>query len=311
MDREFEIYFFHILINIETDMDSWKWIFYKPNKTFSEFPGIFENEEFGNLQFMNEKFSGMKAEDKCELDSECIAIVKTKNVSTAILMDYLDLDTYKVSEDKVTLLKVINANKDINVDAFNAWDDIDTCCPGHEKTDTNKLLQSINDTMPRISCSIPTEEFLTQYVRRRKAVILVNCSKDWIAQTSWSLEKLLQENSGNLKWKSDFESKNSYFNKFDSEEVLSGILLRKILDNNGTIRVFDPIGRRKHTFERRNGTTLDTDKMHLFSDYKKPSPVPRDYFDQAGILTDYQWIIISHKDTGNYKGYILANRCQE
>ena len=68
--------------------------------------------------------------------------------------------------------------------------------------------------------------------------------------------------------------------------------------DNGTIRIFDAIGRRKHTLSRKNGAKLETDKMYLFSDYEKPEPVPKDYYELAGQLTDYQWIIISQKDTG-------------
>ena len=153
--------------------------------------------------------------------------------------------------------------------------------------------------MPRISCSIPAEDFLRRYVKKREAVILVDCTKDWIAQTNWSLKKLLNEKDGKLHWKSDFESPNKSFDKFQNDEDLSGNILTKIIDSNGTIRVFDPISRRKHTLERRiNGTKLATDKMYLFSDYSKPGPLPPDYFHQAGILTDYQWIIMSHRDTG-------------
>ena len=152
--------------------------------------------------------------------------------------------------------------------------------------------------MPRISCDIPAEDFLSRYVKRREPVILVNCTDNWIAQTNWSLDKLLNEKDGKLKWKSQFESPISYLNKFESSDDLSGSLLTKIKDTNGTIRVFDCLGRRMNTFMRRNGTQLETDKMHLFSQYDKPKPIPRDYFEKAGILTDYQWIIISQKDTG-------------
>ena len=299
MDREFEIYFFHILINFETDVDSWKWIFYKPNRTYTTFQGIFESEDDpSNLKFVNSANGGMTPEEKCETDSECVAIIKTANISTAILVDYLDVDTFKMSNEKTTLLKIKDVTKDTNVDATNAWDDIDTCCPKHEKVDTKKLLETINDTMPRISCDIPPDQFLARYVKKREPVILVNCTKEWIAQKEWSLEKLLSEKKGNLKWRSDFETHNSYFKKFDSVDNLPGKLLQKIKESNGTIRVFDPIGRRKHSFGRKNGSNLDTDKMHLFSQYDKPNPVPTDYFDMAGVLTDYQWIIISQKDTG-------------
>ena len=41
MDRKYQIYFFHLLINIEVDLDSLKWSLYKANRTFIEFPGVF------------------------------------------------------------------------------------------------------------------------------------------------------------------------------------------------------------------------------------------------------------------------------
>ena len=304
MDREFDIYFFHVLKNIENDVDSWKWIFYRPNRAFSEFPGIFGSEEtFRNLQYIDENDGG--AEEKCVSDIECIAIVKTKNVSRVILLNYLDLDKFELSDKKVTMLKIQNVTKYSNVDAFDAWTNLDRCCPKHGKTDTNKLLRSINDTMLRISCSIPTEEFLYKYVKRRKAVILVNCTKEWIAQTRWSFENLLNEKSGKLWWNCAFESQDSYVKPFENVFVLSGKVLTKIIERNGTISVFDEIGRRKHTIKRRKGINVPSDKMHLFSDYDKPVPVPRDYYEQAGILTDYQWIIISNKDTGRYGIIVL------
>jgi len=152
--------------------------------------------------------------------------------------------------------------------------------------------------MPRISCDIPADEFLTKYVKKREPVILVNCTKNWIAQKEWYINKLLNENEGNLKWRSDIQTQNSSLKRFEHLENFSGKLLNQVMESNGTIRVFDPLGRRKHTLERKNGTKLDTDKMHLFEQYDKPSPVPEDYFEKAGLLTDYQWIIISQKDTG-------------
>ena len=309
MDREFEMYFFHILKNIQNNVESWKWIFYRPNRTFSEFPGIFKSaESTRNIHYVDEIDEGIKAEDICISDRECIAIVKTKNVSRVILLNYLDLDTFKLSDNKVTLLKIQNVTKYTNVDADTAWTNLDKCCPKHRKTNTNKLLRSINDTMLRIPCSISEKEFLTKYVKRRKAVILVNCTKDWIAQTRWSLETLLNEKGGKLWWMCDFESKDSYVKPFEEVKVLSGKVLNKIRERNGTIRVFDQIGRRKHTYKREVGINVPSDKMHLFSDYDKPSPVPRDYYAQAGILTDYQWIVISQKDTGIYGLYRLTIR---
>ena len=53
-----------------------------------------------------------------------------------------------------------------------------------------------------------------------------------------------------------------------------------------------------HTMARRRkeGVELVTDKLHLFDDYSTPKPLLGvDKFGKAGVLTDYQWIIASHK----------------
>ena len=64
------------------------------------------------------------------------------------------------------------------------------------------------------------------------------------------------------------------------------------------MRIFDELGRRMHTMARRRkeGVELATDKLHLFDDYSTPKPLDSvDKFGKAGVLTDYQWIIASHK----------------
>eukprot|EP00092_Neocalanus_flemingeri_P032574 GFUD01035430.1.p1 GENE.GFUD01035430.1~~GFUD01035430.1.p1 ORF type:complete len:611 (-),score=162.78 GFUD01035430.1:61-1893(-) len=301
LDRDYEIYFFHIVINVEKDLNSFKWIYYQANKSFTIFQGIFENENEDGVksrQFVNTKISGISPEEKCEMDIECVAILKTKNVSTAILVDYLDIDTFKMSNEKTTLVKIVNATRKTNIYATSPWDNLDICCPEHGKVNTKKLLKTINDSMPRISCDIPRDEFVSRYVKRREPVILVNCTKDWIAQKEWSPEKLLNQGGGKLMWKSDFETKGEVFEEFHDQETLPGDILQKIIENNGTIKVFDSIAKQRHTFERRNGQKLNSDKMHLFTDYSKPKPVPEDYFEKAGLLTDYQWVLIGSKGTG-------------
>ena len=72
---------------------------------------------------------------------------------------------------------------------------------------------------------------------------------------------------------------------------------QEIISRNGTLRIFDALGRRKHTLaRRREGVQLATDKLHLFNDYSTPGPLLGvDKFEKAGVLTDYQWIIASDK----------------
>ena len=138
-------------------------------------------------------------------------------------------------------------------------------------------------------------EFEAKYVRRRRAVILLGCSSDWAAQ-AWSFSSLLTGEAGRFHWSADVHTSLPGFSP-DTESFSGGDLAR-IKESNGTIRIFDPISRRLHTNLRREGQTRHTDKMHLFSHYSQPAPVPRDLFLRAGLLTDFQWIILSDENTG-------------
>lgn len=294
MDREVEVYFFHIPLHVETDVKSWKWIYYTPSRKFVTFPGVFE----GGSSKQNMRFTRDSPENICEKDNDCVAIIKTANISTYILVDYIDMDTFKKRFDKATMVKIRNITEDTNIDASNPWNDIDTCCPKHKKTNLKLINKRINDTMPRISCDISPDDFLTKYVQKRVPVMLVNCTNEFDKQKHWTFDKLLGEMNGKLMWTSDFHSTLEKYNRYDSDEPISGNLLKQIVKDNGTIRIFDKLGRKMHTYARRNGINEATDKMHLFDDYSKPAPVPADYFEKAGMLTDYQWLILSMKDTG-------------
>lgn len=53
MDRMVQIYFFHVSMHVETDVKSWKWIYYKPARNFIIFPGVFQ----GGWKTENIKFT--------------------------------------------------------------------------------------------------------------------------------------------------------------------------------------------------------------------------------------------------------------
>ena len=144
LDREFDIYFFHIVINIEKDIYAFKWIYYKADKNFTIFPGTFENEAgVESRQFVHEKTDLITPEEKCLMNSECVAIVKTKNVSTAMLIDFLDVDTFKKSVGKTTFIKIVNVTKNTNIFATSSWDYTDTCCPEHPEVNTQKVMETV------------------------------------------------------------------------------------------------------------------------------------------------------------------------
>ena len=232
LDREFAIYFFYILINIETDRDAWKWIHYKSQKSYTVFPGIFKTQINSEAPHLVDEDT---AKEKCDDLSDCVGILKTRADSNAELLYYLDMENFRISEEKITLIKLENVTKDLYIDGANAWEDIDICCPEHGQVNTRYILETVHDTMPRIECDITAEDFLTNYVKKRKPVILKNCTEDWIAQKEWSMRKLFSENEGKLMWRSDFFIQSNQFNKLKEMENLSGDILNEILDNNGTI----------------------------------------------------------------------------
>ena len=61
MDRQYNIYFFHLLINVESDRDSLKWMIYKSRKSFLKFPGTFSEKGSSS----NWKISGNDGERTC------------------------------------------------------------------------------------------------------------------------------------------------------------------------------------------------------------------------------------------------------
>ena len=68
---------------------------------------------------------------------------------------------------------------------------IDRCC---KRFMVEPNISSIKDGIPRVPCNITKEEFYLQYVRKRKAVILRGCQKNWRAR-NWTFEGTFQLNS--------------------------------------------------------------------------------------------------------------------
>ena len=66
LDRQYNIYFFYLLINIESDRDSLKWMIYKSRKSFLKFPGTFSEKGSSSSW----KISGNDGEKTC-LGNQC------------------------------------------------------------------------------------------------------------------------------------------------------------------------------------------------------------------------------------------------
>ena len=79
------MFFFHLLVNLETDYSAWKWNFYRANKTFLEFPGIFASTDPFDLD--EEVNTGSL--EVCAKEASCVGVELPANR----LLSYLDLDT--------------------------------------------------------------------------------------------------------------------------------------------------------------------------------------------------------------------------
>ena len=148
-ERQYQMFFFHLLVNLETDYSAWKWNFYRANKTFLEFPGIFASTD--PLLDLDEEVKTGSLE-VCAKEASCVGVELPANR----LLSYLDLDTLKKVEGGVTMVKALNVHADTNIDSENSWEDLDTCCPKSGKV-TDALVEKIEDHLERVPCDLPQE----------------------------------------------------------------------------------------------------------------------------------------------------------
>ena len=96
--------------------------------------------------------------------------------------------------------------------------------------------------------------------------------------------------------------------------MLPGETVAKIKRDNGTVRVFEALGRKRAQESLMRGEETGGVKERLMEDYERPAPIPRgkgmienrclvpssstDLFNMSGVYTDYQWVILSQEDTG-------------
>ena len=144
-ERQFQVFFFHLLINLETELGAWKWNFYRANKTFLQFPGRFASTD----PLDEEKLGSLES---CSNDANCIGM----ELPTNRLLSYLDLDTLTKVPGVTTMVKALSVHANTNIDSGNSWENLDTCCPKSGKV-TDALVARIEDRLERVSCDMPQE----------------------------------------------------------------------------------------------------------------------------------------------------------
>ena len=135
-------------------------------------------------------------------------------------------------------------------------------------------------------------------MRKQQPAILVNCTKDWPAQNTWTFQKFLREKDGKSSWRTDFIDNHNFFQTYGQKEYITGKQIESIINNNGSVRLFEVLGRRRAWKSKREGITDFNTKSKLLEDYSSPQPIPEDLFAVSGVATDYQWMIMSQANTG-------------
>ena len=90
LDKEYNIFFFHILVNIKKDLNSLKWTVYKAIKEFLSFPGVFSRKVSPmKLPGLGKK-KKIGPEARCrKLSSNCVGIEINNNSSDITFLQYL------------------------------------------------------------------------------------------------------------------------------------------------------------------------------------------------------------------------------
>ena len=129
------------MINLETELGAWKWNFYRANKTFLQFPGLFAKLD------LDEKPGSLES---CSNDASCVGM----ELPTHRLLSYLDLDSLRKVPGITTMVKALAVHGDTNIDSKDSRENLDTCCPKSGKV-TDALVAKIDDHLERVSCDIP------------------------------------------------------------------------------------------------------------------------------------------------------------
>ena len=155
--------------------------------------------------------------------------------------------------------------------------------------------------MRREGRSAPAPANVDVISRRQIPVILENCTAGWEAQRSWSFDYFLGLGGGEETWRTDFIDNQEILqlwgqkganvpgvaltNWYVTTERISGQLVSQIIRNNGSVRIFEVLGRKRAREAGRVGDQTFRLKERLMSDYARPGPIPPgDYCDLVVVM---------------------------
>jgi len=303
--EEFDIFFFHLLINFEETRDAWNWVTYQAEReyiTFSDMiiPG-------GPTLTQYDGLVPTAARTRClRMRGKCAAVLLDRG-GRASLLPAIHLESLRRSPGLSTQVKLelpYTVAGERTITGENAYAKIDRCCPRSNVTrqawrDLAQEAKNLNfpDTA---TCSLAHQKFKQDFIKQSKVGIIKGCSTAWPAQDEWSIKGLLGRHGGKKLWKVNFVNSSGLAgDKEEQGQLRSGREVLNMLKEKMTIRIFDPLGEHHHEGLRRHGEGVtETDKLDLKDDYETPAPLGLDLFRECGQLTDYQWTLLSGPQTG-------------
>ncbi|XP_071745963.1 uncharacterized protein [Lepeophtheirus salmonis] len=293
------------------------WVSYCSFKNFGRIIGVPGNQSY-------ESPHHVETLKDCTVSQYCAGVLIDSNENVLKTFSYIDLDTINRSQNQSNGILLINLVTEPHLLGQSQLDfmKFEQCCVQEKNTilKAPEHLTKINDTLERIDCnSITMTEFEKEYVLKRKAVMLVNCTKDWKAQKTWTIRGLLSRYPKEEKkyWTTGFKDMIENFNEaeeklkwFDEEEfgrmeednheesidksqMLGQDVIEIIKNKNISFRVFEKVGL---PYSLRNMPEAKTD---LYRDWSTPKPIPKDLYKHAIRLhTDYSWVIMGCAGSG-------------
>ena len=307
------MYFFRFIHQVSNDAMVSNWVTYKTKKMFAEYFGIFSGRSKTLVQESNDYKMMCK-----DLEIPAITVYEHNGMIREQFKTIdLSMDEFIPSDDIKTLFN-------FDTDEDNVKDTskhLDMCCPAHDKDfNVTSFIDTVNDTLPRISCNISVDDFVANYIIPRKAVMLTGCIDNWHATKSWTFQNLLQRYGEEMLWKTDVSlDENSLVNdkemlnlpdipeeddEYDYKTTrsygnlnLSGKTILELMQMNATVRVFERVGTPPRRMQQRGN---NTHKPDLFNDWSWPKAIPEDIYRPTFGGSDYQWIIMSQPSTGTH-----------
>jgi hypothetical protein len=256
-----QVFFFHLLVNLETDLASVQWTTYRARRPFLAFPGAFHERGPGR------RVARAAGRALCLADTACLGLLLRSNSSAALTLDYLDMDSFSPLPDTVTLVRTDPRGGGLV--GSSAWDlaSLDLCCPATPEGSGPRGPPA--DSLERVPCSIHPAEFHARFVSRGEPVVLAGCASSWPA-LAWRLPTVLGAGAGTRLWRTDWRERRAggLLEAWGAKELLPGRRVAAILANNGTARVFHSLGRRSR----------DPAGAPLLADYSPPPALPRDLY---------------------------------